>query len=72
MFKVVKQSTEYALCTALQTNCDSISVVDDRYDTDPSKLLTLEQRLKRDNSAGLSKTQHHQDAASNGTHKKDI
>jgi len=43
------------------TNCDSISVVGNRYDVDPSKSLKLEERLKRDKSAGLSKTYDIQD-----------
>ena len=43
------------------TNCYSISVVGDRNDIDPSKSLTLEERTKRNKSAGLSKPYDIQD-----------
>ena len=43
------------------TNCDSISAIGGRYDTDPTKSLKLEERMKRDKSTGQNKAYAIQD-----------
>lgn len=60
-FEELQQKYLTILLATKPTNCDSISVVGDRYDVDSSKSLKLEERMKRDKPAGPGKTYDIQD-----------